>query len=30
MSSERATTLILPLPIELFRPLLGERTGDSR
>jgi regulator of protease activity HflC (stomatin/prohibitin superfamily) len=29
MSSERATTLILPLPIELFRPLLGERTGDA-
>ena len=31
MSSERATTLILPLPLELFRPFLesGRRPGDS-
>jgi hypothetical protein len=34
ISSERSSTLILPLPLELFRPFTeaaaGLRSGDSR
>jgi regulator of protease activity HflC (stomatin/prohibitin superfamily) len=29
ISSERSSTLILPLPIELFRPFLGQAYGDG-
>jgi hypothetical protein len=29
MSSERATTMILPLPLELFRPFLEKSPGPS-
>jgi regulator of protease activity HflC (stomatin/prohibitin superfamily) len=29
ISSERSTTTFLPLPIELFRPFMGEGSGDK-
>ena len=29
MSSERSSTLILPLPIDLLAPFLGKGTGDT-
>jgi hypothetical protein len=28
ISSERSSTIILPLPIELFRPLMNMGDGD--
>jgi hypothetical protein len=29
ISSERSSTIILPLPIELFKPLLGSADGSG-
>jgi regulator of protease activity HflC (stomatin/prohibitin superfamily) len=30
MSSERSSTMVLPLPIELFRPFLNQQPADAR